>query len=239
VLLEAKAIHPGRSARNHLLALAATAGIGRRRVEEVIGMVGLGEVAGRRAGAFSLGMGQRLGLASALLGDPEILILDEPVNGLDPDGVRWIRTLLTDLADEGRTVFLSSHLMSEMALTADHVIVVGRGRLLRDQPMAQFIASASPNIVRLRSPQASRLAGLLTADAVTVRSVDEHTLEVSGHAIEHIGQVASSAGITLFELTAQSASLEEAYMELTADSVEYRSTEEHATGSLNLGKAAA
>jgi len=239
VLLEARAIHPGRSARNHLLALAATAGIGRRRVEEVIGLVGLGEVAGRRAGAFSLGMGQRLGLASALLGDPEILILDEPVNGLDPDGVRWIRTLLTDLADEGRTVFLSSHLMSEMALTADHVIVVGRGRLLRDQPMTAFIASASSNIVRVRSPQAGRLGGLLLADAVTVRSVDEDTLEVDGHPIEHIGGVASSAGITLFELTAQSASLEEAYMELTADSVEYRATDEYPTQSTSLGKAAA
>ncbi len=142
-LLEARAIHTGRSARNHLLAMAATAGIGRARVDEVIDMVGLADVAGKRAGAFSLGMGQRLGIASALLADPQMLILDEPVNGLDPDGVRWIRTLLRRLADEGRTVFLSSHLMSEMALTADHVIVVGQGRLLRDQSMAEFIAEAS------------------------------------------------------------------------------------------------
>src|SRR6201992_85622 len=166
-LLEARAGHTGRSARDHLRVMAATTGIGRRRVDEVIEMVGLTDVASRRAGSFSLGMGQRLGIASALLADPQTLILDEPVNGLDPDGVRWIRTLLRGLADEGRTVFLSSHLMSEMALTADHVIVVGRGRLLRDQSMAEFIAAASAETVRVRSPQARELAGLLAGEGVT------------------------------------------------------------------------
>ena len=223
-LLEARAIHSGRSARNHLLAMAATAGIGRRRVEDVIDMVGLADVAGRRAGAFSLGMGQRLGIASALLGDPEMLILDEPVNGLDPDGVRWIRTLLRGLADEGRTVFLSSHLMSEMALTADHVIVVGQGKLLRDQSMAEFIADASSDVVRVRSPQADRLARALAGPDVTVSSVADQTLEVTGRTSDEIGTIAAGDGITLFELATQSASLEEAYMALTENSVEYRST---------------
>ena len=225
VLLEARAIHTGRSARNHLLAMAATEGISPKRVDDVIGMVGLGDVADRRAGAFSLGMGQRLGLASALLGDPETLILDEPVNGLDPDGVRWIRTLLKSLADEGRTVFLSSHLMSEMALTADHVILVGRGRLLRDQSMADFIADASSDVVRVRTPRAGELAGLLTGKDVTVRSAGEHTLDVEGDSSEHIGTVAADAGITLFELSTQSASLEEAYMALTENSLDYRSND--------------
>jgi ABC-2 type transport system ATP-binding protein len=227
-LLEARAIHTGRSARNHLLAMAATAGIGRERVEEVIDMVGLTAVAGKRAGAFSLGMGQRLGIASALLGDPQMLILDEPVNGLDPDGVRWIRTLLRRLADEGRTVFLSSHLMSEMALTADHVIVVGQGKLLRDQSMADFIAEASSDIVRVRSPHTDRLAQALAGPDVTVTSVADQTLEVAGRTSEEIGTVAAGAGITLFELTTQNASLEEAYMALTENSLDYRSSEQAA-----------
>ena len=222
-LLEARAIHTGRSARNHLLAMAATAGIGRRRVEEVIEMVGLADVAGKRAGAFSLGMGQRLGIASALLADPRMLILDEPVNGLDPDGIRWIRTLLRQLADEGRTVFLSSHLMSEMALTADHVIVVGQGKLLRDQSMADFIAEASSAVVRARSPQPDQLAQRLAAPDVTVRSVADQTLEITGRTSEQIGTVAAESGITLFELTTQTASLEEAYMALTEGSLDYRS----------------
>ena len=229
VLLEARAIHTGRSARNHLLAMAATSGISPTRVDDVIGMVGLGDVAGRRAGAFSLGMGQRLGLASALLGDPQTLILDEPVNGLDPDGVRWIRTLLKSLADEGRTVFLSSHLMSEMALTADHVILVGRGRLLRDQPMADFIADASSDVVRVRTPQAGELAELLTGKDITVRSVGAQTLDVEGATSDHIGTVAADAGITLFELATQSASLEQAYMALTENSLDYRSTDDRST----------
>jgi ABC-2 type transport system ATP-binding protein len=223
-LLEARAVHTGRSARNHLLVMAATAGISRARVEEVIDMVGLREVAGRRVGAFSLGMGQRLGIASAMLGDPRTLILDEPVNGLDPDGVRWIRNLLKGFAAEGRTVFLSSHLMSEMAVTADHVIVVGQGRLLRDQPMAEFIAAAAADIVRVRSPQAGELAALLTGAAVVVRRPSDQVLEVEGLTSDHVGTVAATAGITLFELSTQGASLEEAYMALTADSLDYRSS---------------
>ena len=197
-LLEARAVHTGRSARNHLLAMAATAGIGARRVDEVIGMVGLGDVAGRRAGAFSLGMGQRLGIASALLADPQTLILDEPVNGLDPDGVRWICNLLKGLAEEGRTVFLSSHLMSEMALTADHVILVGKGKLLRDQSMGDFIAAASSDVVRVRSPHAARLASLLGGTDVTVRNVAEQILEVQGLSSDEIGTAAAAAGITLW-----------------------------------------
>lgn len=219
-LLEARAVHTGRSARNHLLAMAATTGIGRSRVDEVIDLVGLEEVAGRRAGAFSLGMGQRLGIAAALLGDPQTLILDEPVNGLDPDGVRWIRNLLTGLAARGRTVFLSSHLMSEMAQTADHVIVVGAGRLLRDQSMSEFIADAAANVVRVRSPQATELARLLERAAV-VRTVTGG-LEVEGISSDEIGILAAKHAITLLELATQSASLEEAYMALTESSVSYR-----------------
>jgi ABC-2 type transport system ATP-binding protein len=222
-LLEARAVHTGRSARNHLLAMAATAGIARARVEEVIDMVGLADVAAKRVGSFSLGMGQRVGLASALLADPETLILDEPVNGLDPDGVRWIRNLLRRLADEGRTVFLSSHLMSEMALTADHVIVVGRGRLLRDQSMADFIREASADVVRVRSPQAVQLAAVLAGEGVTVRAIAEGALEVEGLSSEEIGTAAARAHLTLYELATRGASLEEAYMSLTQDSVDYRS----------------
>ena len=222
-LLEARAVHTGRSARNHLRVMAATTGIGRRRVDEVIEMVGLADVASQRAGSFSLGMGQRLGIASALLADPQTLILDEPVNGLDPDGVRWIRNLLRQLADEGRTVFLSSHLMSEMALTADHVIVVGRGRLLRDQSMAEFIAAASAEVVRVRSPQARELARLLAGEGVTIRDTDDGVLEVAGLSSDRIGTVAASAQITLYQLTTLDASLEEAYMSLTEDSIDFRS----------------
>jgi len=230
-LLEARAVHTGRSARNHLLAMAATAGIGVKRVDEVIGMVGLQDVARHRAGAFSLGMGQRLGIASALLADPHTLVLDEPVNGLDPDGVRWIRTLLKGLAAEGRTIFLSSHLMSEMAQTADHVILVGRGKLLRDQSMAEFIADASSDVVRVRSPQSGQLADRLVGAEVTVRQVADQTLEVQGLSSEHIGLTAAGAGIPLFELATVSASLEEAYMALTEGSVDYRSvTPGHSRG---------
>jgi ABC-2 type transport system ATP-binding protein len=238
-LLEAKAVHTGRSARNHLLAMAATEGISRRRVAEVIEMVGLADVAGRRAGAFSLGMGQRLGIASALLADPQTLILDEPVNGLDPDGVRWIRNLLRRLADEGRTVFLSSHLMSEMALTADHVIVVGRGRLLRDQSMAEFIAAASAESVRVRSPQSRELAALLAGEAVTVRDVADSVLEVDGLSSDRIGTVAAAAQITLYELTTLDASLEEAYMSLTEDSIDFRSPSDRAAGTAGASGVAA
>ncbi len=221
-LLEAKAIHTGRTAYNHLVALAATTGIPRRRVDEVIDLVGLRDVARKRAGGFSLGMGQRLGIASALLGDPRTLILDEPVNGLDPEGILWIRNLLKELASEGRTIFVSSHLMSEMALTAEHLIVIGRGRLIADTSVTAFIERASTGRVKVRSPQAARLAALLEGTDVTVTEAGEGTLLVGGLISDQIGQIASDNGITLFELAAQQASLEEAFMELTGDSVEYR-----------------
>jgi ABC-2 type transport system ATP-binding protein len=227
--LEARAIHTGRSARNHLLAVAATAGISHRRVDAVVDLVGLSDVAGKRAGAFSLGMGQRLGIATALLADPKTLILDEPVNGLDPDGIRWIRTLLRGLAAEGRTVFLSSHLMSEMALTADRVIVVGQGRLLRDQSMSDFIAEASTEITRVQSPQAARLAELLAGEGITIRPGPDGVLEVEGWPRAHIGTVAAEAGLTLFELSTQNASLEEAYLALTEQSLDHRSPQAAAT----------
>jgi ABC-2 type transport system ATP-binding protein len=221
-LLEARAVHTGRSAANHLLAMAATHGISRRRVEEVIDLVGLREVAAKRAGGFSLGMGQRLGIASALLGDPHTLILDEPVNGLDPEGVLWIRLLLRQLADEGRTVFLSSHLMSEMALTADHLIVVGRGKLIRDMSVDDFIASASSESVFVRTPDDARLRDLLLADGIEVTSTEPGHLQVSGMTSDEIGLRAARGGLTLLELSPVQASLEEAFMALTHDAVEYR-----------------
>jgi len=221
-LLEARSAHPSRSATNHLAAMAATTGIGRRRVAEVIDLVGLREVADKRVGGFSLGMGQRLGIAAALLGDPATVMLDEPVNGLDPEGVLWVRTLLRGLADEGRTVFVSSHLMSEMALTAEHLIVVGRGRLIRDQSVEDFIASASTGTVHVRSPQAAQLKDLLLADAVQVASTAAGELDVTGLSSDEIGARAADASLTLAELTPVQASLEEAFMELTHDAVEYR-----------------
>ena len=223
-LLEARAIHTGRSATNHLLALAHTHGIPRSRVDEVIDLVGLRSVARRRAGTFSLGMGQRLGIASALLGDPHTLVLDEPVNGLDPEGIQWIRTLLRGLAAEGRTIFVSSHLMSEMALTADHLIVIGRGRLLADMPTSEFIAQASPGLVRVRSPQAAELRELLLQDGVAVSSDEPGVLEVSGLDAAEIGERAAAARLTLHELASHSASLEAAFMEMTRDAVEYEAT---------------
>jgi ABC-2 type transport system ATP-binding protein len=221
VLLEARALHTGRSAVNHLRAMAATAGIGRARVDEVIEMVGLQEVARKRVGGFSLGMGQRLGIASALLGDPATILLDEPVNGLDPEGIRWIRTLLKSLAAEGRTVFVSSHLMSEMAQTADHLIVVGRGRLVRDMSVQAFIDSASTQSVHVRSPQAGELSDVLRGDGVSMTSAAPGELDVVGLSSDDIGWRAGRAGITLFELSPVQASLEEAFMQLTSDSVEY------------------
>ena len=228
-LLDSKAVHTGRSAADHLRVMAATTGIGRGRVEEVIDLVGLREVADKRAGGFSLGMGQRLGIASALLGDPQTLILDEPVNGLDPEGVLWIRTLLTRLAAEGRTVFLSSHLMSEMALTAEHLIVIGRGRLIRDMSVDDFIASASANSVVVRTPSDdARLRDLLLEDGVEVSSSMPGRLQVTGLTSDEIGYRAFSHGVTLLELSPVQASLEEAFMALTRDAVEYRSApEEH------------
>jgi ABC-2 type transport system ATP-binding protein len=220
-LLEARAIHNGRSARDHLLALAATHGIGRRRVDEVLDIVGLTQVAGKRAGGFSLGMGQRLGIASALLGDPHTLILDEPVNGLDPEGILWIRTLLRALAAEGRTVFVSSHLMSEMAQTASHLIVVGQGRLIADASVAEFTAASGRAVVRVRTEEAPRLRDLLAADGVSVTSTERDLLSVTGLSSAEIGKVAAGARIALIELTPQQTSLEEAFMELTRDAVEF------------------
>ncbi len=232
-LLEARSVHTGRSAANHLLALAQTHGIPRRRVDEVIDLVGLREVARKRVGGFSLGMGQRLGIASALLGDPSIMILDEPVNGLDPEGIRWIRNLLKGLAAEGKTVFVSSHLMSEMALTAEHLIVIGRGRLIADTSVADFIHGASANTVKVRSPQASQLRELLVSVDVTVTASAPDILEVTGLTSEQIGRTAAENDIVLYELTPQQASLEEAFMDLTRDSVEYQAdapTAKAATG---------
>ncbi|MCA2217438.1 ATP-binding cassette domain-containing protein [Jidongwangia harbinensis] len=220
-LIDAKAVHTGRSAYHHLSAMAATTGVPRSRVDEVIDIVGLREVARRRAGAFSLGMGQRLGIASALLADPEVLILDEPVNGLDPEGILWIRQLMRSLAAEGRTVFVSSHLMSEMALTAEHLIVVGRGRLIADMSVAGFIDQAAGDVVRVRSPRAAQLHELITGPGVTVTSTERGAFEVTGLEADQIGECAAAAGITLHELSVQKPSLEEAFMELTRDAVEY------------------
>jgi ABC-2 type transport system ATP-binding protein len=214
-------VHTGRSGYHHLLAMAATTGIPRGRVDEVIDLVGLREVARKRAGGFSLGMGQRLGIASALLGDPSTLILDEPVNGLDPEGVLWIRNLLKGLAAEGRTVFVSSHLMSEMALTAEHLVVIGRGRLIADVSVDEFTASASLNSVRVRSLQAAQLRDVLADDGVSISSTERGVLEVTGRSPAEIGDLALAAGIAVHELTTVQASLEEAFMELTKDAVEY------------------
>ena len=221
-LLDAKAVHTGRSAYHHLLAMAATTGVPRTRVDEVIDLVGLHEVARKRAGAFSLGMGQRLGIASALLADPEVLILDEPVNGLDPEGILWIRHLMQGLAAQGRTVFVSSHLMSEMALTAEHLVVVGRGRLIADVSVADFIESAASDSVLVRSPRAAELHDLLAGPGVTVLGIERGTFEVTGLTAPEIGDRAAAAGIALHALTVQRPSLEEAFMELTKDAVEYQ-----------------
>ncbi len=228
-LLEARAVHSGRSARDHLLALAATTGIPRRRVDEVLGLAGLSEVAGKRAGTLSLGMGQRLGIAAALLGDPDTLILDEPVNGLDPEGILWIRNLLKAMAAQGRTVFLSSHLMSEMALTADQVIIVGRGRLIADVSVADLTGRARLG-VRVRSPEAARLRGVLAGPEVTITSEQAGVLDIDGLDSETVGLAARDHGIALYELTARTASLEEAFMDLTRDEVEYRATATAAAG---------
>jgi len=222
-LLEARAIHPGRSAHHHLLALAQTHGMARGRVDEVLELVGLSDVARQRVGSFSLGMTQRLGVASALLGDPATVILDEPVNGLDPQAVRWIRTLLKGLAAEGRTVFVSSHLMSETALTADHVVVVGRGRLVADMSVADIVAQASQNVpVLIRTPDAAALRDALAADGVAVASRGPGLLEARGVPSARIGELAARAGMVLYELTPQRASLEDAFMRLTGELVDFR-----------------
>jgi ABC-2 type transport system ATP-binding protein len=220
-LLEAKAVHGGRSAFNHLLCLAQSNGIPKARVAEVLDTVGLTAVAKKKAKGFSLGMGQRLGIAGALLGDPRILMFDEPVNGLDPEGIHWIRTLMKSLAAQGRTVFVSSHLMSEMALTADHLVVIGQGRLLADTSMAEFIRTNSRSYVRVRSPQRERLLDVLHGAGITVVETGTGALEVEGGKAEPIGELAAQNGIVLHELSIQQASLEEAFMQLTAESVEY------------------
>jgi len=220
-LLEARAVHTGRSAYNHLRALALTHGIPRRRVDEVIDLVGLGDVARKRVGGFSLGMGQRLGVAAALLGDPATLVLDEPVNGLDPEGVRWIRHLLRALAAEGRTVFLSSHLMSEMALTADHLIVIGKGRLIADISVAELTEQASNKVVRVRTQHATTLRDLVVGTDVSVTAVEPSLLEIHGLTSAEVGQIACDNSVALEELSPVQASLEEAFMDITQDAVEY------------------
>jgi ABC-2 type transport system ATP-binding protein len=225
-LLEARSVHTGRSAVNHLRALAETHGIPRPRVDELIDLVGLHEVARKRAGTFSLGMGQRLGIASALLGDPSTLLLDEPVNGLDPEGIHWMRNLLRALAAEGRAVFVSSHLMSEMSMTAERLIVIGRGRLIADTTVDEFIRSASQGLVRVRSPQALRLRDhLVVRDGVTVTSEEPGLLQVEGLTSAEIGDLAAMHQIALHELTPVQASLEEAFMELTREEVEFKAPE--------------
>jgi ABC-2 type transport system ATP-binding protein len=223
-LLEARAVHTGRSARNHLRALAQTSGIPTSRVDELIDVVGLHDVARKRVKGFSLGMGQRLGIATALLGDPSTLLLDEPVNGLDPEGIRWIRELLRERAAGGRTVLVSSHLMSEMSQTADHLIVVGRGRLIADIGVREFIAAASRNLVRVRTTDTRKLTALLKAPEVTITKGADKSLTVAGLTTDQIGTAAGQAGITLLELAPQAASLEEAFMELTKDSLEFTGT---------------
>jgi ABC-2 type transport system ATP-binding protein len=221
-LLDAGAVHGGRKARDHLLALAVGNGLPRRRVDEVLARTGLDGVAGRRAGGFSLGMRQRLGIAAALLGDPRVLIFDEPVNGLDPEGIRWIRGFMRSLAREGRAVLVSSHLMSEMAQTADHLVVIGRGRLIADTGMGEFLRGRGEGAVLVRTSEPDALALRLTAAGATVREGLESSLVVSGMTGEEVGKVAAYHGIALSELTPQRPSLEDAFMELTKDSVEYQ-----------------
>jgi len=220
-LLDAKAVHGGRSAYNHLLCLAQTNNLPKRRVGEVLELVGLSGVAGNRSKGFSLGMSQRLGIAATLLGDPKVLMFDEPVNGLDPEGILWIRNLMKALAAEGRTVFVSSHLMSEMENTADHLIVIGRGRLIADCTMAEFIARSSGAAVRVRTPAPDQLVMAVAAEGGKATAQPDGTLIVQGMAADKVGDIAFANGVRLHELTAMRASLEEAFMELTADSVEY------------------
>jgi ABC-2 type transport system ATP-binding protein len=226
VLLEARAVHPGRSARNHLRAVGPTAGIGRRRIDEVLEFVGLSDVADKRVGGFSLGMAQRLGIATALLGRPQTVVLDEPVNGLDPDGVRWIRNLLRQLADEGRTVFVSSHLMSEMAQTATRLVVVGRGRLIADCTVEEFMAGSAAPEVEVRSPEADRLAQLLRGRQASVQNAQPDILRVGGLSAEQIGRIAWHAHVPVFQLNAVTPSLEDAFMRATSGSVEFGNREE-------------
>lgn len=222
VLLDAKAVHTGRTARNHLRAMAATHGIPTSRVDDVIDITGLASVARKRAGGFSLGMGQRLGIAAALLGDPHTLILDEPVNGLDPEGVLWVRRFVRHAASEGKTVLLSSHLMSEMALTADHIIVLGRGRVLADAPVDELVRQWTRTVVRVRSPRAHELADLIAPEAVSVTHLADGLMDVEGPLAPAIGDLAAAHGIPIHELTPTSGTLEDAYLSLTGDDVEYK-----------------
>jgi ABC-2 type transport system ATP-binding protein len=222
-LLEARQVHPNRTARAHLRWIAASNRLPVRRVAEVLEMVGLTDVAGKRAGTFSLGMAQRLGIAAALLGDPQVLLFDEPANGLDPEGIRWIRTLMRSLAGQGRTVFVSSHLLAEMANTADRLVVIGRGRLIAATTMTDFLTRSGVDSVRVRTPHVDRMHELLTAAGVSVHR-DGDLLLVRGASTEQVGDLAAQHGITLHELVAQQASLEEAYMNLTEDVVDYRAT---------------
>ncbi|WP_091096934.1 ABC transporter ATP-binding protein [Micromonospora citrea] len=221
-LLDAGAVHPGRSAYHHLLWLAQSNRIPKARVREVLELVGLADVARKRVRGFSLGMGQRLGIAAALLGDPPVLLFDEPVNGLDPEGVLWIRHLMKGLAAEGRTVFVSSHLMSEMALTAAHLVVIGRGRLLADTTVDDFIAAHARSYVRIRTPEPERMRDALTAAGIVVRQAADGALEANGAQASEIGELAAAHGLTVHEVSTQSATLEEAFMRLTGDTVEYR-----------------
>ncbi|WP_301127366.1 ABC transporter ATP-binding protein [Streptomyces cacaoi] len=228
-LLDAKAVHGGRTARNHLLSLAQLSGIPARRVDEVLGVVGLQDVAKKRSGGFSLGMGQRLGIAAALLGDPQVLLFDEPVNGLDPEGILWVRNLMKRLASEGRTVFVSSHLMSEMAQTAEHLIVIGRGQLMADMSVSEFIARNSVGFARVRTPdtepeQREKLATAVHEAGGQAQPEEDGALRVTGLALPQISDLAHHAGLRLWELSPHQASLEEAYMRLTQGSVDYRST---------------
>ncbi len=221
-LLDARQVHPNRTARAHLRWLAAANKLPTARVDEVLDIVGLTEVAGKQAGTFSLGMSQRLGIAVALLGDPAVLLFDEPVNGLDPEGIRWVRTLMRSLAAEGRTVLVSSHLLAEMANTADRLVVIGRGRLIAATTMADFVARAGVGAVRVRSPQLERLREVLTAQGVSVQS-DGEVLAVTDCPTERVGELAAAHGITLHELSSRQASLEDAYLQLTDGAVDYRS----------------
>ncbi len=226
-LLDAKAFHPGRSARKHLLALAQTNDVPRRRIDEVLDVVGLTAVADKRAGKFSLGMGQRLGIASALLGDPGVLLFDEPVNGLDPEGIRWVRHLLRDLAAEGRTVLVSSHLINEMALTADRLVVIGRGRLIAETTVDEFTEGNSAETVRVVTPTPQRFVAALSRAGARPTVGDDGAIIVTDVSAADVGELAAKAALTLHELTPLRASLEDVFMELTADSVEYHSSDPH------------
>ena len=237
-LLDAKGLHGSRSARSHLRQLAASNGIPAKRVDEVLDITGLTSVAKKRVKGFSLGMGQRLGIAAALLGDPGVLLFDEPVNGLDPEGVKWVRETCRRLAGEGRTVFISSHLMSEMAQTADHLLVIGRGRILTAGPVDDIIASATTDRVRVASPQATQLAELMASRNLAARPVAPSVLETTDTTAAAIGELAAQSGIVLHELTTIHASLEEAYLTLTSDSVEYRTDPAHQAASQHQGQAA-